>query len=297
MSCSLTVPPYSEQRLAVSYVTELLKLKETFIEPLLHPYITSPVSSPTPLDYYEDLGRAETPRESLEHLPIAARFLSSPTGDRSDSPVGNTPRKEDNHPNIDGESMDSAEEEEAEDRMGATFHSSKKKTVTMSLAAKHNHPRSPYGSTAARSGASKTGLPFPSRSHQSLPPPPRANLMTSSTHSLGRQSFIADRERDYDHSVKTSGTGTTRVLRKFKKSSSGPESLIQGAVPPAQLPEDLRKCLEVIEGGILDGHIRLSEGLRKRYEDQYPLVRSLADVFVTNVRVRHFVTMYHSDLT
>lgn len=263
-------------------------MKETFIEPLLHPYIVSPVSSPTPLDFFEDVGRAETPRESLDYLPIAARFLSSPTGDRSDSPTPNTPpRKEDNHPNIDGESLDSAEEEEAEDRMGASFHSSKKKTVTMSLAAKHNHPRSPYGSTAARSGTSKfgTNLPFPSRSHQSLPPPPRANHMTSSTQSLGRQSFIADRERDYDHqSSKTSGTGTSRVLRKFKKSSTGPEGLIQGAVPPAQLPEDLRKCLEVIEGGILEGHIRLSEGLRKRYEDQYPLVRSLADVFVTNVR-------------
>ena len=193
--------------------------------------------------------------------------------------------------------MDSAEEEEAEDRMGAAFHSSRQKTVTMSLAAKHNHPRSPYGTTAARSAKSKfgTSVPFPSRSHQSLPPPPRANMMTSSTHSLGRQSFLGDSHRDYDQSppsMKTTGTGTTRVLRKFKKSSTGPESIINGAVPPAQLPEDLRKCLEVIEGGILDGHIRLSEGLRKRYEDQYPLVRSLADVFVTNVSVdSHFSSM------
>ncbi|KAH9946011.1 Dbl domain-containing protein [Epithele typhae] len=276
-----------------SYVAELLKMKETFIEPLLHPYIVSPVSSPIPLDIYEDLGRAETPRESLEHLPIAARFLSSPTGDRSDSPVpvaNASPRKDDHHPNIDGESMDSAEEDEADDRMGATFNSGKKKTVTMSVAAKHNHPRSPYGSTATRSGNKfGTSLPFPSRSHQSLPPPPRANAMASSTQSLGRQSFIAERERDYDHapSMKTNGTGTTRVLRKFKKSSTGPEGIIPGAVPPAQLPEDLRKCLEVVESALLDGHIRLSEGLRKRYEDQYPLVRSLADVFVTNSHILH----------
>jgi hypothetical protein len=27
----------------------------------------------------------------------------------------------------------------------------------------------------------------------------------------------------------------------------------------------------------------LSEALKKRYEDQFPLVRSLADVFVSNV--------------
>ena len=183
--------------------------------------------------------------------------------------------------------MDSAEEEEADDRMGAAFHSSRQKTVTMSLAAKHNHPRSPYGTTAARSGTSRLGtsVPFPSRSHQSLPPPPRANVMTSSTQSLGRQSFIADRERDYDHtpSVKTATTSTTRVLRKFKKSSTGPDVIINGAVPPAQLPEDLRKCLEVIEQCIYEGHMRLSDSLRKRYEEQYPLVRSLADVFISNV--------------
>lgn len=274
-------------------MNELLKMKETFIEPLLHPYVSSPISSPTPLPAYDDLVRSDTPRESLEYLPIAARFLQSPNGERSESPApmaNGSSRKEDNHPNIDGESMDSAEEDEADDRMGAAFHSSRQKTVTMSLAAKHNHPRSPYGTTAARSGNGKFGttVPFPSRSHQSLPPPPRANMMTSSTQSLGRQSFIGDRDREYEHhppSMKTTNTATSRVLRKIKKSTTGAD-MIHGAVPPAQLPEDLRKCLEVIEGGILDGHIRLSEGLRKRYEDQYPLVRSLADVFVSNVSLR-----------
>ncbi|KAH9857010.1 Dbl domain-containing protein [Lenzites betulinus] len=283
----------SEER----YVNELLKMKETFIEPLLHPFVaTSPISSPTPLDF-DDFSRADTPRESLDYLPIAARFLASPTGERSESPQPNAPpRKEDNHPNIDGESMDSAEEDEADDRMGATYQSSRQKTVAMSLAAKHNHPRSPYGTSAARSGPSKFGIsvPFPSRSHQSLPPPPRANGLTSSTQSLGRQSFIADAQRERDHapSTRTTGTSTTRVLRKFKKSNPGTDAMVHGAVPPAQLPEDLRKCLEVIEEGILDGHIRLSEGLRKRYEEQYPLVRSLADVFVSNAHILHGYATY-----
>lgn len=80
---------------------------------------------------------------------------------------------------------------------------------------------------------------------------------------------------------------STSVFRRFKKSNPTPTptptAAIPGAISPQQLPEDLRKCLEVIEGGILDGHIKLSEGLRKRYEEQYPLVRSLADVFVSNV--------------
>ncbi|CDO72839.1 hypothetical protein BN946_scf185002.g24 [Trametes cinnabarina] len=285
----------SEER----YVNELLKMKETFIEPLLHPYVSSPVSSPTPLLDFDDFPRSDTPRESLEHLPIAARFLASPTGERSESPVPQQqqgPRKDDNtnHPNIDGESVDSAEEDEADDRMGASFQASRQKTVAMSLVAKHNHPRSPYGTTAARSGPSRYGVsvPFPSRSHQSLPPPPRANTMTASTQSLGRQSFIADSQRDHAPSMRTTGTGTTRVLRKFRKSNPKTDVLIPGAVPPPQLPEDLRKCLEVIEEGILDGHIRLSEGLRKRYEEQYPLVRSLADVFVSNAHILHGYATY-----
>ncbi|THH01240.1 hypothetical protein EW026_g1409 [Hermanssonia centrifuga] len=83
---------------------------------------------------------------------------------------------------------------------------------------------------------------------------------------------------------------SSRVFRKFKKSNPSPTSsgvIVSGAVPPTQLPEDLRKCLEVIEGGILEGHIKLSEGLRKRYEEQYPLVRSLADVFVSNSHILH----------
>ncbi|OSX65057.1 hypothetical protein POSPLADRAFT_1167225 [Postia placenta MAD-698-R-SB12] len=260
----------SEER----YVNELLKLKETFIDALMHPYsASSPISSPTPIEY-DDYPRSDTPRESLEHLPIAARFLS---------PL------DDGHPTIDGESLNSAEEEEADDRMGAAYHSRNKTSTGMSQSAKHNHPRSPYN---ARSGGAKygTSVPFPSRSHQSLPPPPRMNPMSSSTHSLGRQSLIADRNGDYHGETGAPSTRATtsagsNVLRKFKRSNATPDPVVGSAVPSRDLPEDLRKCLEVIEGGILEGHIRLSEGLRKRYEEQYPLVRSLADVFVSNSHI------------
>ena len=294
VSCS----PLVHSGVIPSYVNELLKLKETFIDPLLHPYsASSPISSPTPLDY-EDYPRSDTPRESLDHLPIAARFLS-PTGFRSDSPTPQAnqtpPRKDDGHPTIDGDSLNSDEEGEADDRMGATYTSRSKNVSGMSQAAKHNHPRSPYNSRAT-GGKFGTTLPFPSRSHHSLPPPPRGlNQGTASTHSLGRQSLVADRERDYSgessaHSTRAPTTSSGgNVLRKFKRSqSNAAETVVNGAVPPRELPEDLRKCLEVIEGGILDGHMKLSESLRKRYEEQYPLVRSLADVFVSNVGLVNF---------
>ncbi|KAJ4501494.1 hypothetical protein C8R41DRAFT_18 [Lentinula lateritia] len=92
-------------------------------------------------------------------------------------------------------------------------------------------------------------IPFPSgaRSHQSLPPASKL-LNGVSTQSLGE--------------------------RRRAQSISG--------VPPHLLPPDLRICLEVIDSGVFEGHKRLAEALRKRYDDQYPLVRSLADVFVAN---------------
>ncbi|GJE90853.1 Dbl domain-containing protein [Phanerochaete sordida] len=257
----------SEER----YVNELLKMKETFIDPLLHPYSASTPASPA----FDDFP-AESPRESIDHLPIAARFLT-PTPFRSESP------SRDEHPNIDGESLNSEEEDEAEDRMGATFTSTKKSSTL-----KHNHPRSPYGNTATRTGGKYgTTVPFPARSHQSLPPPPRTNPMASSTQSLGRQSV---HERDLNipiPSPKPASTAPSRVLQRFKKSSAPAPVGSSGGISSNMLPEDLKKCLEVIEGGILDGHMKLSESLRKRYEDQYPLVRSLADVFVANSHILH----------
>jgi hypothetical protein len=73
------------------------------------------------------------------------------------------------------------------------------------------------------------------------------------------------------------------MMRKFKKSQTARDSVFGGGIAPHQLPEDLRICLEVVDSGVLDGHKKLSDALRKRYEEQYPLVRSLADVFVSNV--------------
>ncbi|KAI0337071.1 Dbl domain-containing protein [Trametopsis cervina] len=269
----------SEER----YVNELFKMKETFIIPLLHPY-----SAPSPTAPAYDDFAVDSPRGSIDYLPIASRFLS-PTPFRSESPPEE--RKDDHHPNIDGESLNSDEEDEAEDRLGRSYNASQR--AAMSSSAKHNHPRSPYGRTSTRTpiGAKfGTTLPFPSRSHQSLPPPPRTNAMNASTQSLGRQSVHEHENNNGMHSPRLGSTPnpSNRLLRKPKKSDPRPPPIsVSGAVPPNYLPEDLRKCLEVIEESILEGHKKLHEGLKRRYEDQYPLVRSLADVFVANSHILH----------
>ncbi|KAH8804137.1 hypothetical protein DL96DRAFT_731088 [Flagelloscypha sp. PMI_526] len=112
--------------------------------------------------------------------------------------------------------------------------------------------------------------------------------MNGSTHSLGRQASIdrSDRERNYSQGAVTIKTSTptkqSGVLRKFKKSTMSRDSVFGiGAIPPHLPPEDLKICLEVIDNGVLDGHKRLCEALKKCYDDQFPLVCSLADVFVS----------------
>lgn len=249
-------------------------MKDTFIDPLLHPFSTSiPTASSPIVDY--DYYRTDSPVESNEDLPpIAARFMS-PTPSLG-HPSGSSSVRKTETPNID----DSMTEDEEDDPPRGY---SSKRSAASHEASKHNHPRSPYRSTATRtSPRAGTTVPFPSRSHHSLPQPPMRNPATTSTQSLGKQSTIVERERKQSETTpQKSG-----VLRKFKKSQTTPASILgDSAIPPHQLPEDLRICLEVIDGGVFDGHRRLSDALKKRYDDQYPLVRSLADVFVSNVSV------------
>jgi hypothetical protein len=244
-------------------------MKDTFIDPLLHPYsISVAAAASTPnLDY--DYYRADSPYESLDDLPpIAARFMS---------PTPSIPTTKDT-PNIDGESLETDEEGEATDRAGKLYDPSRRPGTSPT------HPRSPYRITATRSTgwSPAVSVPFPSRSHQSLPPTPR-NVLSASTHSLGRQSILPERERERERKHSQGASAQRGILRKFKKSQTTTDGILGNAIAPHQLPEALRVCLEVIDTGVFDGHKRLSEALKKRYDEQYPLVRSLADVFVSNV--------------
>lgn len=251
-------------------------MKETFIDPLLHPFSTtvSPPSASNPIidyDYY----RSESPIESAEDLPpIAARYMS-PTPSLGQPSGSSSVRKATETPNID----DCLTEDDEDDppRAYTTKHS-----ATSYETSKHNHPRSPYRFTATRTSLrAGTNVPFPSRSQHSLSPPGR-NTAAASTQSLNRQSIIMELDRERKSSE--SAAQRTGVLRKFRKSQVTPATLLgDSAIPPHQLPEDLRICLEVIDGGVFDGHKRLSDALKRRYDDQFPLVRSLADVFVSNV--------------
>ncbi|KAJ7063238.1 hypothetical protein C8F01DRAFT_1209582 [Mycena amicta] len=273
----------SEER----YVQELAKMKDTFIDPMLHPFSApTPQLSSTPnLDY--DYYRTNSPVESNDHLPpIAARFMSpSPTVMQSTASPSSQSHKD--TPNIDGESLDTDEEDEGGDQLGRGYGN------RQGQLAKQNHPRSPYRSNGSKSGGKS--VPFPSRSHHSLPPPPRTNQLNGSTHSLGRQGSVVDRERERNYSQGQASKASAPkpgMLRKLKKSQTTNDSIFGESVAPHQLPDDLRICLEVVDSGVFEGHKRLSDALKKRYDDQFPLVRSLADVFVSNSDIFHGYATY-----
>lgn len=260
-------------------------MKETFIDPLLHPFSAVTPSAPalreattSPAYYPSDtlFLRQTSPTESLDNLPIASRFIASLTESR---------------PSESGPTMPSINDDSSEDEARHGQQWAAKALSDEGHGSKASHPRSPYrGSVANRLKAGPDPVPFPTRSRQSLPPPRRNNPENAgaSTASLGLHGGLATIEQDPPR--KSTATPTSRVLRKLRKSTipehaktTVQEAVPDGAVPPHLLPADLKKCLEVIEGGILNGHTTLAQGLRKRYEEQYPLVRSLADIFVANV--------------
>ncbi|KLT41255.1 hypothetical protein CC85DRAFT_126424 [Cutaneotrichosporon oleaginosum] len=98
---------------------------------------------------------------------------------------------------------------------------------------------------------------------------------------------------DRNHGGRSLAQARTLPLKKASRSSlqsksdghsritsrSSISSVLNG---PVTLPDDLEQVLTVISSGILQGHVKLVTALRKRYDEQFPLVRSLADVFTSH---------------
>ncbi|KAK0562152.1 hypothetical protein OC861_005473, partial [Tilletia horrida] len=88
------------------------------------------------------------------------------------------------------------------------------------------------------------------------------------------------------------GTGHGKKMPKFPTfpgSSQGrtaPDPL--EVLLPVTLPTHVRLVLETISEGLLTEHSQLSDALKNRYHEQWPLVRSLADVFL-----RHSFLLKH----
>lgn len=77
------------------------------------------------------------------------------------------------------------------------------------------------------------------------------------------------------------------MSHQSSKSAKDRRSSTQSVTKSITLPEELETVLKVLAGGILEGHVKLATALKKRYDNQYPLVRSLADVFTAHVSQPH----------
>ena len=238
------------------YVAELLKLRETFITPLLHPHVDS---SPFVLVERDNMSQVETLVDSLEQLPIASRFLPSPTAGSDDSGDNNANARTTSHaPHQEGQAnLDSVLERDPREPLESRTPRNSFVTIFLSrLSLRRSHTRP---------------------NHKKAP----TTASLSRRHSVEPSSTVND--QDQDRMSASTDPIIPVTQQKCKDTFTKPDPASYGSVSPNLLPDDLRLCLEGIEG-ILGNHLKLIKVLRKRYNEQYPLVRSLADVFMDNVR-------------
>ncbi len=289
-----------------------MKLKETFIDALIPPRDSSTpvipaISSPTlsthlengPASTYDARCHGVTPAserltssplsavgDNFSYLPIASRFASP----RPDTPSDNIPDR--------GASTDTTREQ-------STGSSASHRPMLLS----DEHKSRLQGHYAYLTNGRPSTQDLASRyarGHHSLPPPPRSTAPETSTlpqsvsltqarmslrpsQRMGSQNLRHDLHGVSVLSDTTSGVASPPLSAKSATSGSHKLRKRFGSrselVRPTRLvvPEELKKVLEVLGNGIMQGHVALSTALKRRYDTQYPLVRSLADVFISHV--------------
>ncbi|KAH7048523.1 hypothetical protein BKA62DRAFT_739398 [Auriculariales sp. MPI-PUGE-AT-0066] len=256
----------SEER----YGLELFRLNEIFIQPLLHP------DNPRPPSYTAPLSPVDDPDyyESDEYLPIASRFLSSrsPIGHATDTATTIATQTYQPLRITDDEFSDIGRDEVTEAARAGSM--------------KQYHYRAPSG--AALDSLQQKRQPlihFRMRFQNSLLPSPRQCVPGTSEASLERHNGLNDGAKQLpgESATRTSYSRVSRIVRQLRKKppSSGSNSASDSATILHSLPEDLRRCLEILENVIIPGHKVLRDCLRKRYDEQFPLVRSLYATYVS----------------
>jgi hypothetical protein len=246
-------------------------MKELYIEPLVYPHRSLPPSQPNSpkipshvTDHpNESSGESELPSASsasasmsIDHLPIAARFLTT------DRPAFDSRDSNESTPKTDQESWVHGE--------GSTSTQQLPEIIGES-----NTPRLDSNTSSLNSANPRF------RSHHSLPAQPRpgtAGRSDSENDSRSRPS--ASEPHHIRHYLKG------RAAPQPKKLHRPRVNMPAASLLPGPLPEALRIVLEVIGNDMLKGHDALSIRLKDRYQEQYPLVRSLTDVWADQVRSR-----------
>lgn len=265
----------SEER----YVAELLSMLECYIEPLLYPgrskapqstqshlhgtllgpspmLTTSSTHAPESSDSSEPIiplmsvGNSTAPpirAVSVDHLPIAARFARSQTiFDDVEHPVG-----------LGLNVMENDASSATQRPVSASTHCSDgRKLQTLNGQGDIHSRRSPL----------------------------EGRIHTPPSHL----------QAEYSENPSSSSRNVSPSFRHHLKARAGPSSKKlhrpKTAIPETELtlptlPADLRILLECISENLASRHEALSGALRERWRAQYPLVRSLADVWIVQVCV------------
>ncbi|CDZ97204.1 Dbl homology (DH) domain [Phaffia rhodozyma] len=240
------------------YVTDLENLLSTFINALLP---SSPVSSSSPPTV--PLPLPEEPRSltSVDRLPIAAKFTTQPVGLPLMSLTG-------------------------KDQEGSSGISTGRTAGNLSDGASSDPSARP---SSIRNKDRSPPTSAPARVRHSLPPVKRSSV-DRPVSSLSSSSIS-----------QTTGRKLQRVLSHVHLHAQ-PYPITTTPAPKSVnefsntdifgLPEDLKIILEVLRDGILPGHRALCRALKRRHEEQFPLVRSLADVFTQHSYVLKAYTTY-----
>lgn len=285
------------------YVLDLIKLKGTFIDILIPPEAkdqphvlpdtllptwsrqsdsSSSLASPTfdkaRIPSSRSVSRATTAADDVDHLPIAAQFstVRSMTSAQDLGEGNDNPRQ-----------LQSDLHESPPRRQGGTHEDGVDVDATIRISRTYHYLATGQPPTG-REDENAEGV---QHSGKSLPPARRPSMGLHSGHfdASPAQNFIRlPSSKPSRHSLNafmpaTSPTRHSRLSSNIRKRISSVTSSAD-TDSPLVVPEDLRIVLQVIGNSILKGHLALSDALRKRYDEQYPLVRSLADIFIEHVR-------------
>lgn len=224
------------------------------------------------------VSRATTTAEDVDHLPIAAQFATA----RSTSSVNELGLTDENQKNVPSGVQDSPPR-----RQGGTQEHEVDADATIRIKRTYH-----YLSQGQPSGQGEDQTIKSDRHiRQSLPPPRRPSVIFDSTPFDAPYGQIHTRlpsskpsRKSLNASVPaTSPTRQSRLSSNMRKRISSVTSSSDTDHSAVFIPDDLRIVLQVIGNSILKGHLALSDALRKRYDEQYPLVRSLADIFIEHV--------------
>ncbi|GAC98750.1 ROM1/2 protein [Pseudozyma hubeiensis SY62] len=262
----------SEER----YVTELEKAKEIYIDALLHPHtfdpervlppvsasaISSPVEQPRSRDWPPNAKSVEM-RPSSSNGEATAFEPGSLSSTRGDLPIA-------------ARYMSTASIGKADPSESAIEYRQTQQGVG-----------SPYSSQRA-SLSIPDGVALRSGTFRSQADPSFGlglGLGTMAT----RDRSVAAYMNAPTASQPTGKLSKAQKLRGLARKDNGHADPLRLSVP---LPPSLREILASMSDGLVEAHGLLSDALKARYEEQWPLVRSLADVFM---KYSHILQHYAS---